>query len=149
MIKVASIDVLRVKDVMSTNVLTVPFSATLGQAAQLLHDARVGGAPVVNGAGKVLGMLSRTDLADPRHAGSSDAPVADAMTRVVFGVRKDDALKWAIRLMVDEHVHRVAVTDRAGHLVGIVTAMDVLRAIAPEKRTDLGFEYVDLSTKRE
>jgi CBS domain-containing protein len=71
------------------------------------------------------------------------------MTRVVFGVREEDALKWAIRLMVDEHVHRVAVTDRAGHLVGIVTAMDVLRAIAPEKRTDLGFEYVDLSTKHE
>jgi CBS domain-containing protein len=63
MIKVASTDVLRVKDVMSTNVLTVPYSATLGQAAQLLHDARVGGAPVVNGSGKVLGMLSRTDLA--------------------------------------------------------------------------------------
>jgi IMP dehydrogenase len=148
MIKVASTDVVRVKDVMSTNVLTVPFSATLAQAALLLHDARVGGAPVVDARGRVLGMLSQTDLADPRHAGAPDAPVADAMTRVVFGVREEDALKWAIRLMVDEHVHRVAVTDASGHLVGIVTAMDVLRLIAPEKRTDLGFEYVDLSTNR-
>jgi IMP dehydrogenase len=145
MIKVASTDVVRVKDVMSKNVLTVPFSATLGQAAQLLHDARVGGAPVVDARGRVLGILSKTDLADPRHANGSDAPVADAMTRVVFGVREEDALKWAVRLMVDEHVHRVVVSDASGHLVGIVTAMDVLRTIAPEKKTDLGFEYVDLS----
>jgi len=75
------------------------------------------------------------------------SPIADVMTRVVFAVRADDPLFWAIRLMVEERVHRVMVTDDAGTLVGIVVPMDVLRAIVPSDAPaahDVGFAYVDL-----
>ena len=145
MIKVASSGVVRVREVMTTNVLTIAFGSTLQEAATLLHEARVGGAPVVDPQGRVMGMLSKTDLLDPRRNLGPDAAVGDVMTHVLFGVRAEDPLAWAICLMVDEHVHRVVVTDEAGKLVGIVTALDVLKRLAPQTAEDeVGFRYVDL-----
>ena len=145
MIKIATSQELRVRDVMSTEVLTIPFSATVEAAARLLHDARVSGAPVVGPSGRVLGVVSTKDLLNPQRSLAPDASVADVMTRVVFAVRADDALKWAIRLMVEERIHRVVVADDAGHLVGIVSAMDVLAALVPAgEPDDVSFSYVDL-----
>ena len=52
------------------------------------------------------------------------------MTRVVRAVRPGDPVMFAVRLMADENVHRVVVVDDDGKLAGIVSAMDVLRALA-------------------
>jgi predicted transcriptional regulator len=94
----------------------------------------------------VLGVVSHSDLLDPRHDGAPDTPILDVMTRVVFAVRADDPLVWAIRLMVEERVHRVIVADDAGQLVGVVVPMDVLRVMVPESPlpSSLEYSYVDL-----
>ncbi|MBK6515940.1 MAG: CBS domain-containing protein [Polyangiaceae bacterium] len=146
MIKMAMVQEIRVRDVMSPAVATLPASCTVRQATQVLFDARVSGAPVVGSGERVLGVVSHSDLLDPRHDDAPDTPILDVMTRVVFAVRADDPLVWAIRLMVEERVHRVIVADDAGQLVGVVVPMDVLRVMVPESPlpSSLEYSYVDL-----
>jgi CBS domain-containing protein len=80
-------------------------------------------------------------------ASADNLAVAEAMTRVVFAVQPDDPLISAIRLMVEERIHRVLVTDEHGKLAGIVVPMDILRELSrrsAEHAENVGFKYVDL-----
>lgn len=147
MIKTLMAQELRVRDVMTREVIAIPYSATVAQAGDMLHAAAINGAPVTGSGGRVLGIVSRTDLVDPRHEHAPDTPISEVMTRVVFAVRADDPVLSAVRLMVEEHVHRAIVTNDAGVMAGIVTPMDVLRALvakAPAGPLGVGFTYVDL-----
>jgi IMP dehydrogenase len=138
---------MRVRDVMTSEVIAIPYGATVAQAGDILHAASISGAPVTGSGGRVLGIVSRSDLVDPRHKHAPDAPIADVLTRVVFAVRADDPVLWAVRLMAEERVHRAIVTDEAGVMAGIVTPMDVLRSMIPKNvqgPLGVGFTYVDL-----
>lgn len=147
MIKTLMAQEMRVRDVMTRDVVAIPYSATVTQAGDILHAAAVNGAPVTGSGGRVLGIVSRTDLVDPRHEHAPETPIADVMTRVVFAVRAEDPVLSAVRLMVEERVHRAIVTNDAGVMVGIVTPMDVLRTLVPKDASGplgVGFTYVDL-----
>src|SRR5262245_47502714 len=61
---------LTVEDLMSRDVVTVHNHRSLREAAQMLLRARVSGAPVVDGAGRCVGVLSTTDFV--RLAGTGD-----------------------------------------------------------------------------
>ena len=65
------------------------------------------------------------------------------MTRVLFAVLPTDPVTAAVRLMVREGIHRVLVVSDTGGLLGIVTSMDVLRAIA-DRSADPGTELTRL-----
>src|SRR5262249_25487985 len=83
--------------------------------------------------GEVVGVLSKTDLVDPDHAGSSwdgeRGTVGDAMTPFVIALDAGDPAINAVKLMVADGLHRVLVLDR-GKAVGVVTPMDILKALA-------------------
>ena len=72
------------------------------------------------------------------------------MTRVIYAVRAGDSILAAIRLMVDEDIHRVVVVGDEGEVAGIVTPMDVLRALACGRdladpdQVDPPIQFVDL-----
>lgn len=120
---------LRVEDVMTSELVTVPEDTTLIDAAALFAERHISGAPVVNAQGKAVGHLSRSDLYDPnRDVGGGT--VASIMTRMLCVAHPHDPLKTAIGLMVSENIHRVIVVDIEGNLVGLVSPMDVLRALA-------------------
>lgn len=147
MIKTATVQELRVSDVMSRDVVMVPFTATVAEATAVLHGNRMSGAPVLSASGKIMGVVSASDLIDPRRDVRPDASVAEVMTRVVFAVKSSDPLVLAIRLMLEERIHRVVVIDEAGRLAGIVSPTDVLRALVPSDALDtdkLGFSYLEL-----
>jgi predicted transcriptional regulator len=147
MIKTILAREMRVRDVMTSDVVAIPYGATVAQAGDILHAAAISGAPVTGSGGRVMGIVSRSDLVDPRHNHAPDAPIADVMTRVVFAVRADDPIEWAVRLMAEERVHRAIVTDETGVMAGIVTPMDVLRALVPKSEhgpLGVGFTHVDL-----
>ncbi len=119
----------RVKDIMHPGVVTIPATATVVSAKATLAEHRVQGAPVVDGIGRIIGVVTTTDLGDPRRMMNPDDSIEWVMTRVAFAVREDDPAMTAVRLMVREAIHRVIVVDADGQPVGIVTPMDVLRAI--------------------
>lgn len=144
MIKVAREKTVHVGDVMTRDLVVIPVGTALDEASNLLASFRVSGAPVVTRSGKPVGIVSRADILDPRHQGIATC-VEDVMTRVLYAVRPGDTLAAAARLMTTERIHRVLVADEQGTLLGLVSAMDVVRAVAegaPEH--DVPLEYVKL-----
>lgn len=121
----------RVRDLMTTEIITLAASTTVDDAARSLTFHQVSGAPVLDH-GRIVGVVSKSDLVDPRYRGTPEArpTVREAMTRVVRAVRPGDPAMMAVRLMANEGMHRALVVDERGKLVGIVSAMDVLRALS-------------------
>lgn len=141
MIKIGVSHTLRARDVMTEALVVLQVDATLEAAWDALHQAGISGAPVLDRRGRLCGVLSMTDLADPRRR-PPDGKVADAMTHMVYAVRVDDPALTAARLMIDEHIHRVVVLRDDGSLAGLVTPLDLLRALVGEARSEVS--YVDL-----
>jgi CBS-domain-containing membrane protein len=148
MVKVAMLHTLRVKDVMTEAILLLRAEMPVDDAWSLLHDGGVNGAPVLDARGRLVGVLSNSDLADPRRRyPDASGTVGDLMTRVVYAVRADDPVLTAVRLMADENIHRAVVVNDDGTLAGIVVPMDILRVLARDaeaRGADAHVEYVDL-----
>jgi predicted transcriptional regulator len=124
----------RVTDIMTTQVTFLDTMQTVDDAWAVLHAKSISGAPVLDARGRLVGIASKADLADPRGRDVGEAAgvtrtVKDVMTRVVYAVRADDAVVNAVRLMIAEDIHRALVVTDEGSVVGIVTPMDVLRAL--------------------
>ena len=119
-----------VRDIMTRQVLTIHAEATLEATARMLSTQHVSGAPVRNKTGALVGVLSKADLADFVRSGGGSFRVEDAMTPGVWAVHPEDSVLDAVRLMVDNAIHRVLVLDRPGHVEGILTTTDVMRALA-------------------
>ncbi len=122
---------LRIRDIMTTDVITLAARTSVEDAARSLTFHHVSGAPVIEG-GRIVGVVSKSDLVDPRHRASTTVSptVRDVMTKVVLAVRPGDPAMLSVRLMVSESVHRAIVVDDHGKLAGIVSPMDVMRALA-------------------
>jgi CBS domain-containing protein len=149
-----------------TEVLTALSPDTsIGAAAHLLQEQHMSGAPVVDAAGHLLGVVSVGDLADAPRAGvqgrasfyvvhggqtltssviagvePSPGVVADVMRREVRSISPDAPLRDAVRLMVAHDIHRVLVVD-GERLLGLISTMDVLRELVSERppSDDQGF----------
>lgn len=120
---------LRVRDIMTRDVVSVAEDSSLDSAAWKFASESVTGAPVRDARGNVIGVLSKSDLVDPLRQGDKDAPVRDAMTFGVWAVHPDEPAIEAVKLMVEAAVHRVIVVRGPGKLEGIVTSMDVMRVL--------------------
>jgi CBS-domain-containing membrane protein len=115
---------LTVADVMSRNVIVIPASATMDEAAQVLEEVEASGAPVVNCAGACIGILSNTDFLKFEVSRCDDGDCShvwlDAlngdylpwnsvqrfMSRSLLAVRPTTPLLEAAELMCAEHIHR-------------------------------------------
>ncbi len=152
---VAEISKLRVKDVMSKDVVSVNPSDTLHEALELIHENHVSALPVVNGRDQCVGMLSTSDLIELTHdlddeiqnLGRADAsqrswlveklsqalgtePVSTQMTPDVETISPEASLPDAAAAMLRNRVHRLPVTGTDGRLLGIVSTIDVMRIVA-------------------
>jgi acetoin utilization protein AcuB len=136
---------LRLKDVMQQNVVRAGMDSTLGEAMTLCFQHRIRHLPVVNSAGRLVGLVTDRDLRFyiSHRLGTIMENNADRETlhhhlhvimvrRVVTG-RPDMTITDAARLMVDNHIGCVPVVDADARLAGIVTAGDFLRLIADER----------------
>lgn len=125
---------LRVRDIMTAEVHQLTADATLDEAARFFARHHISGAPVVD-QGRVVGVISKSDLVDPRigFAAGSRRTVAAVMTNLGISVRPGDPAMKAVRLMLGEGIHRVLVLD-GGALVGIVTPTDVMRALVRKEQ---------------
>lgn len=138
---------LKVKDLMTPDVLTLAPNTSVREAAELLATEHVSGAPVVR-LGKIIGMVSSRDLlefiaalpADPdavsgglEHGILDDHTVEEAMTRGPLTTIEPEApASKAAELMHGEHIHRLPVVD-AGRIVGIISTTDLVKAVAQRK----------------
>jgi len=121
-----------VRDLMTKEVFTLDHNASVLEAAYALTRRQLGGAPVKDADGNLIGMLSKTDIVDPNPSDwiQGEATVEDIMNPNVLGLYADDPAAAAAKGMADNHIHRAVVYGPGGELVGIITSMDLVRAIA-------------------
>lgn len=127
-----------VKDFMTRNLVTVQADDKAGPALQMLREQGLRRAPVVDGAGQVIGLVSDRRLLEalsvPVRRGKAqrggDAPpslvVRDIMTADVITVPLDMPMEEAGVLMATRRVGSLVVVDN-GHAIGIITETDMAR----------------------
>jgi CBS domain-containing protein len=137
-----------VADVMSHQPITLPDTATVLQAWQLLTDQGVGQAPVLNAAGQLVGLLTRADLLQPqqlpdpaRHALAWQTllvrPVTDIMATPVPSVAPDSDIRRVAQVLLDTGLPGLPVVDEQGRVSGFISRSDILRAVVTDPPLDL------------
>jgi len=133
-----------VREVMSTDPITVPLGTSLKSARALLAGAGITSLPVVSASGKLRGIVSEADLI--RDEVSPDARlheipredilvdrhncVDEIMTSLVVTVGVDSDLAEAIELMTSTGIKSVPAVDANGRVRGVVSRSDVVRMLA-------------------
>jgi CBS-domain-containing membrane protein len=141
---------LLVRDVMTQAIVFLRTTQTLEQAWDAFHQHSVNGAPVLSPGGRLVGMVTTSDLADPRRRRALEpCTVGDVMTKVIYAVRADDGVELATRLMIDQDIHRAVAVNDDGSIAGIVSPLDILRGLlrheaSGDDRDGLRLKYVDL-----
>lgn len=149
-------------DVMNPRVLTVQEDMTVRELANYLVDQEISGAPVVDGSGKLVGVVSVTDIAralakEPGLDGEgsdffaseweegvsreefedlaldqTEVTVAEIMTPSVYTVGEETPVSEIAETMIESHVHRLLVT-REDRVVGIISTSDLLGLLVEDK----------------
>ena len=118
-------------DVMVKEVITVTESMPLKDVARMFVEKKITGAPVVNVEGELVGVISETDIIRKTTSIGAWSPntVGQIMTRPAVTVSPDETLQRVCEMMYNRRIHRVVVAEGA-RIKGILTTMDILRAIA-------------------
>jgi CIC family chloride channel protein len=121
---------IRVSDVMTRNVKTVGPMASLEIAQDLMEMDSVGGLPVVSG-GKLIGIITRTDILRVEPSQRPQKAVSSVMSDKLTVVCPDDDLFSALTKMISKGVGRLPVLDpkNTETIVGIITRADIGKAI--------------------
>jgi acetoin utilization protein AcuB len=128
-------------DVMTSYPFAVQTETILADAVAIMLQHAVRHLPVVDVTSTLVGILSdrdvRTAVGDPaafvrdRTGSLAGYRVGDIMTRGSATVRFDTPLGELAQRLADDHLGALPVTDRFGALIGIVSYVDVLHALAP------------------
>lgn len=120
---------LRVRDLMAENPVSIRHGITVREAAAFLAERGIGAAPVVNDAGRAVGVLSRSDVLLAVNAGVEGAPVREVMSPAVIAVHPDAHAGQAYEVLLRCAVRRVFVTDEEGVPVGVFSVTDLFRGL--------------------
>ena len=120
--------------IMHSEVFCALPSVTIEFTLSLLLDKGISGLPVVDAEGFPLGMVSKTDLVRWMHETTAPAmtrtTVAEVMAPLAFTLPSDAVLSHAAALMAIEGVHRLPIVAPDGKVVGILSALDIVRWLA-------------------
>lgn len=146
---------LKAKDIMSHEVITVQEQTTVRELAEILLAENISGAPVVNASGSVVGVVTESDLifqnkkvhiptamaifdsflflerpetTEMELKKISGSTVADICSKELISVDPDTGLEDLATLMAEKKVHTLPVMD-AGQLVGVIGKSDIIRTI--------------------
>lgn len=118
---------LKAKDVMSKDVITISPDATLSDVIELLIAKEISGMPVVDSEEKIIGIISEKDILNFAFSGNlHNTKVKEAMTKKVTSFPPDADVD-SIALAISQHqIRRVPIVE-AGKVIGIVSRRDIIR----------------------
>ena len=138
-----------VADYMATEVMSIPESATLSEAATLLVEKKIRGCPVTSDDGKVVGVLSQFDFLYkaagrkapgrasgarserfvqnvPRWEKMAAQQVSEAMSPNPITVTPDTTMQDAASIILEKKIGRLIVVDDKQELAGILSCTDIM-----------------------
>jgi CBS domain-containing protein len=145
---------MQARDVMISSVITIRKSATVREVARILLEKRISAVPVVDNVGKLVGMITESDLMRRAEAGTEhpyswwvhflagDATVAadyvkshaarveDVMTCDVVTATPETPLHEIASLFEEHRIKRVPIVSEDGNLVGIVSRANLIQVVA-------------------
>ncbi|MFA6054642.1 MAG: CBS domain-containing protein [Thermodesulfovibrionales bacterium] len=149
---------LKAKDIMTKEVITVKPETTIEELARLLMKQQISGAPVVDDKGKIVGVVTENDLisknsrlhiptilrlfdayiplgtskmeSDIRKMAAST--VEDICTKEIITVDEEASVEYIATIMTEKRIHILPVV-REGKLVGIIGKKDMIKGIAAER----------------
>jgi len=127
---------LKIKDVMTTAVLTGNKKQTMRHVQALLRENKVAGIPIVEDK-KLVGLVSTEDIINALEKGYIDAPVEERMTKNVIHLQDDMPLSFAISYLNKYRYGRFPVLNKNNELVGILTSTDVIRTLLVEMNREV------------
>src|SRR5688500_7758559 len=113
-----------VRDIMTDEVATVPPEMPVENAARMLFSQSISGMPVVDGDGKLVGVITEFDI-----IAKEGSTFAEIMTADVVTVSEDTDAETVGQILASRRVRRVPVV-RDGGVVGIVSRSDLVRLFA-------------------
>ncbi|MFI9749526.1 CBS domain-containing protein [Streptomyces collinus] len=134
-----------VSDVMTHTVAAIGRNATFKEIVRMMHDWKVSALPVLEGEGRVVGVVSEADLLPKEEFRDSDpdrrtqlrrlsdlakagaVTAGELMTSPALTVQADTTLAQAARILARAKVKRLPVVDELGMLQGIVSRADLLK----------------------
>jgi CBS domain-containing protein len=126
------------KDIMTRDVITVNPAMTVKSLAMMLIKNQISGAPVADKGGKIVGVVSESDIVAKR-----GKDVKSIMSKKIISVGEQTPVEEIARMMTTHHIKRLPVmTD--GKVVGIVSRADIVSAIALGKHVALHTPVYDL-----
>lgn len=146
---------MHVKEIMTTTLVTAKSTDTVGQALRLLEDQEIRHLPIVDGK-RLIGMVSDRDLReyrlplleeleDPDQADDlMETSLSEVMKGAVLSLEAHESVAQAIDILLKYGVGACPVVETGSDdLVGIVSYIDVLRAVRPIVAADDGVEDDD------
>jgi len=139
---------LKAKDIMTRLVVMAKVDASLEEVVRTMRERRISGVPVVDGEGKLVGIVAQDDVlyrapmhwdaaqrgTAPAAAGTGPAPtVGELMTRQVVSAREESTVQELAALMWGKRIHRIPICNDEGVLTGIVSSLDLCRALGAGK----------------
>lgn len=138
-----------VKDVMTTDVITVQKYDSVLAVADILASRNISGIPVVDKQGKVVGIITQADilsvvgirkdrtfkdllkhmLGEPLPERKSGDIVGDVMTSPVLTTTPETNIAEVVRIMDEKKIRRLLVVDADNKLAGIISRADILKAV--------------------
>ncbi|MFF1650666.1 CBS domain-containing protein [Streptomyces sp. NPDC058240] len=141
-----------VSDVMTHTAVAIGREASYKEIVELMHQWKVSAVPILEGEGRVVGVVSEADLLpkeefrqdDPKlpgqldEASKADAVLAgDLMSSPAVTVHPDATLAEAARIMARKRVKRLPVVNDLGMLEGVVSRSDLLKVfLRPDEEID-------------
>lgn len=150
---------MKVKEIMATPVVTTGEDTSLQNVAQIMLENRIGGVPVINASGELVGIVTESDFtakekavpfslfrapqlfgawlgdnAEELYAAARQTPVREIMSTSVVTVTENDPIEKVLELILKYDVNRIPVVkDRKP--VGIVARRDLLRVMKVSETT--------------
>jgi predicted transcriptional regulator len=119
-----------ISEIMTRDVVCVGPEATVNDLIEVFLVKAISGVPVVDASGRPLGVASKTDVLSSLAMGGRTVPVKNVMSPVTLAMPANSSIARAAAMMSYERVHRVVVVGPSGTIVGLVSAIDVLRWLA-------------------
>ncbi|MGD9689666.1 MAG: HPP family protein [Phycisphaerales bacterium] len=142
------------KDIMASEPVCIDLGMTVRAVARIFEENEISGAPVVDSGGRLVGVVSRTDLVRRYTNGDIDrdptmlielfggddpgaelmssqlVTIDDFMTPDPITARPHTPIADIAHRMVDARVHRIIIVDPENIPVGIITSLDLVKALS-------------------